>query len=1056
MNRLPESHHAQPPHGGYGDVWRAQHPHPPPPPLHYDHQEPRSAPTQPPPPPYFPVNPNRELPQPPPHADSPYGRPNGINGLSGLSHPGPEPSPIHTGYRPPLNGSPHEASPQSAPPDYRSRLSHPSTEPNIPSESSPPLSVPPHAPQYVSPSAHVPYPDYPGYSQNPAYGARQQQQRKPARATQACDQCRARKAKCDEGRPGCSHCKENNLTCVYKEVPPHKFDKGAQALLERIDKLQDSTQLHLDTQDRRAEVTSGRIESTLSLLGEDVKKRLEILDSNVAKLLLGMTGSMPRKGPSQILQEPPYVEAKPTIPLVVPPETSFDEKNVSFKSSTTAEIPAPADGARQEEGEEGEGELSIPVEHTTAAHKLLMWPSIQALLSPNKYDPDYVMIVEEKRGLISVQGQGENSYTADDTRLPSTVNSWDKPQVDSNGISVVQGESTDDVDAEIDQYGLLRLDKTTARRYYRSYMQHLHKLHPFLDPDVLPLQIEEFIRIYCPSDTPNICRDNPGAKRKRSYDDDLQGVRGAPLDPTAATSRPRVGKNIDNAVILLVFALGAICEHPSPLPGPIMDQPINYRTEEIPAPLPAPLSINGMLSPANSETAIQPNSYSFHPPIPTYSYPTPEYEPTVNLSRKNISTTKDSFGNVRNSQVIPGLALYGYATQILGPLQGGVELEHVHAGLLAGLYAGQLAHPFQSHAWISQAARACQVLIRLKRYERLPNGHVKDVYNFAYWTCLQLESDLLAELDIPASGISRSEGRMSLPRGKLDYPPDKISHEESMLMFFYSAQIHLRKVLNRVHTDLYKVEKNNQNRWCSSVQTTLSLNLDLWRDSLPQAMKWCDSEPPAKEINAARMRAKYYGARYIIHRPLLYFALHYGQEGAQVNGHQVGVNSPTASQKASSQQMSPPSTQPMQRIMSDRGGAPGPVSPSFPDGWVKPTVHFRDLTPQLRSACRICINCAISSTEAFDGIEGRLVVTNIFGTAHAQFGNMLVLSATYMSSLSDLVPRDTLHRLLKRTIDFLLRNVNISPTLRADARILTEIYEKIFRKPLVPNVPVSY
>lgn len=41
--------------------------------------------------------------------------------------------------------------------------------------------------------------------------------------TKACDQCRARKAKCDEGRPMCSHCKENNLFCVYKEVPPHKY-----------------------------------------------------------------------------------------------------------------------------------------------------------------------------------------------------------------------------------------------------------------------------------------------------------------------------------------------------------------------------------------------------------------------------------------------------------------------------------------------------------------------------------------------------------------------------------------------------------------------------------------------------------------------------------------------------------------------------------------------------------------------------------------------------------------------------------------------------------------
>lgn len=57
---------------------------------------------------------------------------------------------------------------------------------------------------------------------------------------------------------------------------------------------------------------------------------------------------------------------------------------------------------------------------------------------------------------------------------------------------------------------------------------------------------------------------------------------------------------------------------------------------------------------------------------------------------------------------------------------------------------------------------------------------------------------------------------------------------------------------------------------------------------------------------------------------------------------------------------------------------------------------------------------------------------------------MLVLSATYASSLSELVERSILECLLKKTIRFLLNNGNISPTLRADARILSEIYEKIF------------
>ena len=70
-----------------------------------------------------------------------------------------------------------------------------------------------------------------------------------------------------------------------------------------------------------------------------------------------------------------------------------------------------------------------------------------------------------------------------------------------------------------------------------------------------------------------------------------------------------------------------------------------------------------------------------------------------------------------------------------------------------------------------------------------------------------MPSDILAELDLPASGISRSQDCISLPKGwfTLNLPND-ISAPSTMMMFFYSAQIHLRKILNRVHTDLYKVD----------------------------------------------------------------------------------------------------------------------------------------------------------------------------------------------------------------------------------------------------------
>ncbi|KAJ5111912.1 hypothetical protein NUU61_001542 [Penicillium alfredii] len=36
-----------------------------------------------------------------------------------------------------------------------------------------------------------------------------------------------------------------------------------------------------------------------------------------------------------------------------------------------------------------------------------------------------------------------------------------------------------------------------------------------------------------------------------------------------------------------------------------------------------------------------------------------------------------------------------------------------------------------------------------------------------------------------------------------------------MMMCFYSAQIHLRKLLNRVYMDLYNAQKQGQMRWLS-------------------------------------------------------------------------------------------------------------------------------------------------------------------------------------------------------------------------------------------------
>lgn len=66
---------------------------------------------------------------------------------------------------------------------------------------------------------------------------------------------------------------------------------------------------------------------------------------------------------------------------------------------------------------------------------------------------------------------------------------------------------------------------------------------------------------------------------------------------------------------------------------------------------------------------------------------------------------------------------------------------------------------------------------------------------------------------------------------------------------------------------------------------------------------------------------------------------------------------------------------------------------------------------------------------------------------NSQFGNMLVLSATYMSNidwLRDLVPRSTVESLLIRTIVFLRRLRYISKTALEDIEILQTIGKYMF------------
>ena len=193
---------------------------------------------------------------------------------------------------------------------------------------------------------------------------------------------------------------------------------------------------------------------------------------------------------------------------------------------------------------------------------------------------------------------------------------------------------------------------------------------------------------------------------------------------------------------------------------------------------------------------------------------------------------------------------------------------------------------------------------------------------------------------------------------------------DSLMMFYYSAQIHLRKVLNRVHRDLYDTDVKELP---DKILKVLGLNLDVWKDSLPKPMQWNEDDEPSSDINTARLRAKYYGARYIIYRPVLERALHSAAEKVE-DGKEEAESKPAIPFKAHNYQ-----AQSMARWASEPG-----LHQQFGDSDdIHQTVKFEELNDETRRACEQCISAAIQSTRAFHNIQGRLIVTNIFGTAHA-------------------------------------------------------------------------
>lgn len=107
-----------------------------------------------------------------------------------------------------------------------------------------------------------------------------------------------------------------------------------------------------------------------------------------------------------------------------------------------------------------------------------------------------------------------------------------------------------------------------------------------------------------------------------------------------------------------------------------------------------------------------------------------------------------------------------------------------------------------------------------------------------YWTCLQLETDILAELStLPPSEISKHQEDISYPSGVFEKFPDQMAYNETSnhdkTMWIYSSQIHLRVILNEAHNTLYGAGKCTQNYYTYTLLTSYRWTEEAFRSRCP-------------------------------------------------------------------------------------------------------------------------------------------------------------------------------------------------------------------------------
>ncbi|TQS32885.1 hypothetical protein Golomagni_06786 [Golovinomyces magnicellulatus] len=209
----------------------------------------------------------------------------------------------------------------------------------------------------------------------------------------------------------------------------------------------------------------------------------------------------------------------------------------------------------------------------------------------------------------------------------------------------------------------------------------------------------------------------------------------------------------------------------------------------------------------------------------------------------------------------PGMQYFMAAWCLLPGMMTTNSVLAAQCHLLAAAYLFYLVRPLEAWNLLCSASTKLQLLLMAP--ERI-QPQQKELVERIYWNTLLFESDLLAEMDLPHSGVVQFEEKVGLPGGFEGNEEDQVGTDD---LWYFLAEIALRRLLNRVSQLIYSKDEPVTAARLGPIVTELDYQLTQWYNSLPRPLQFPFTRVALTDPVQTVLKLRFYACRTIIFRP---------------------------------------------------------------------------------------------------------------------------------------------------------------------------------------------